>query len=292
MSVQIIRDTAALDKMSKELVSHIKDTDERINSYLLSECLHIEEHRNPTRLNQFFTAVKGSGQRVNAMHNFVQFFANLSFNEKAVGAIKTDKEGKQTIAQVLGKDSTFAKRGADGQLWAVYYSIKNPRKQVTIKVKKDGKEIKQVLTIDEHFERAQTKPWYTFQPERPTQAYDVDSRILGVLKSVFAELGKGTVISERLVKGLVQLAYDTEIVKGPSDIVPKDKFDTVPNKFREVLHLTVIEGGKSDKAPEPAEMTDAEKAEIAKTLANSPEKPKATAKGGKRSSGNPGASLG
>jgi hypothetical protein len=285
MSVEIIRGNAELDKMSKELVAHIKDTDERIASYLLSECIHIEEHRNPTRLNQFFTAIKGSGQRVNAMHNFVQVFANLKFQKEAANSIVM-KDGKPAVKVVKGIKDPYAKEGQNGEVWGVYYLIKNARKQVVIKVTKDGKTEKQTLSLDQHWERAQNTPWYKFQPEKAPTAFDADAKIKSLLKQLWGVVLDGdAIVSDALMNGLTNLAFATGVAENPSDLLPTswhNKTKDVPEKYKGVLHLVVDNTQKKPDADEAGKPTADEQKEIAKTLANPKPKNKA----------NPGASLG
>lgn len=80
--VNLIQNKAELDKEAKLLATAIVKQDNRIQRYLLSEIKHIEEHRNPTRLNQFFTAIHGRGSRTHAMHSFIQAYANVLWKQK------------------------------------------------------------------------------------------------------------------------------------------------------------------------------------------------------------------
>lgn len=237
--IEIVKDPATLEKMGKDLVSHIRDTDERIAVYLLSEVMHIEEHRNPTRLNHFFSRMKGSGVRVNAMHNFVQVFGNLKFNQEANSAIQM-KNGKPVIREVKGVKDKFARTDEGGEVWAVWYSIKPVRKQVVVKVRENGNEVKKTLTLEQHFERAQTKPWYDFQPERAPVAFDADAKVRALLKSLWNVVLSGDAqISQELMNGLTELAFKTGVVEKPSDILDDNKIAKVPEQYKVALHLVV-----------------------------------------------------
>ena len=59
------------------IVANIQATDDLIQAYLMGELIHIEQHRNPTRLNEFFAMIKGRGSRTTAMHAFVQYYGNI-----------------------------------------------------------------------------------------------------------------------------------------------------------------------------------------------------------------------
>jgi len=71
----------SLDKEMKSIVTAVGKLDERIQLYLLSELAHINEHKNPTRLNSFFEAMTGKGARVTAMSAYVQKFGTVKFDE-------------------------------------------------------------------------------------------------------------------------------------------------------------------------------------------------------------------
>lgn len=117
--ITLITDTQTLGKESNLLANSLKRSDSRVQAYLVSEIAHIEEHRNPTRLNQFFTSIKRSGARVNAMHNFIQAFGNVTLVTDA-----KDKEGKSIPAhyQVKGKSNSGADRleKAMGTSWTTF----------------------------------------------------------------------------------------------------------------------------------------------------------------------------
>lgn len=268
MAIQIIKDASVLEQMGKDLVSHIRDTDERISVYLLSEVIHIEEHRNPTRLNHFFSRIKGSGQRVNAMHNFVQVFGNLKFNEEANSAI-VKRDGKDAIREIKGVKSKHARTDETGEIWAVWYSVKSARKSVVIKVRENGQEVKKTLTLEQHFERAQNAPWYTFQPERQPVAFDADAKVRGLLKSLWNVVLSGdAVISQDLMNGLTELAFKTGVVTKPSDIISDNMVAKVPEKFKAALHLVVDNTKSEEEKPETERSTPARTRPAARPAAN------------------------
>ena len=55
----------------------INSQDEMIQQILLNAVYHIEHHRNPTKMNQFFMDVKRSGVRIVGMKRFLLAFANV-----------------------------------------------------------------------------------------------------------------------------------------------------------------------------------------------------------------------
>ena len=92
-----------LASMGMSIAKTTKETDTTIGTYLLSEILHIEKHRNPTRLNKFFDMMQGGGIRSSAMHGYVQAVGNVH-----LVPIK-DNEGKE-----IGKEyKVKAKRNID-----------------------------------------------------------------------------------------------------------------------------------------------------------------------------------
>lgn len=94
-------DNETLAKEQKLLVSAVGNMDNRVQRYLMSEVLHIEEYRNPTRLNRFFALVKGKGTRNNAMHAFVQRHANVIMPEGS-------QEYKMRKARTINKDDLIS----------------------------------------------------------------------------------------------------------------------------------------------------------------------------------------
>lgn len=98
----LITTTAGLAEESKKILKALGTMDKRIQKYLLSEIKHIEEHRNPTRLNDFFDAAKGKGARVTAMKAFILEFANVYEGE-------VEKDGKSSKRLIMRKARSAAK---------------------------------------------------------------------------------------------------------------------------------------------------------------------------------------
>jgi len=236
--IVLITDASELAKTGLELAKSIRDTDERIAIYLLSEVAHIEEHRNPTRLNQFFSRVKGSGARINAMHNFVQVFGNVDFNKDANGAIKADGN--------LNPNNKFGRTDESGEKFAWYYSVK---KAPRFKGKPEQMNEK-IIT------KAQEKPWYQFQPERPPQEFKVDDKVKSLLRSIWSNQlsDDPTIITTGLLADLTELAFKYGIVEKASDIISDDKVAKTPEKFKPMLHLVADNTNKTSetKAEKPA----------------------------------------
>lgn len=157
--VTLITDASALAKEGRELAKSILDNDKRIGIYLLSEIAHIEEHRNPTRLNMFFSWIKGSGARVNAMHTFIQMHANLRFNEDAT---KSGEKGKP-----------FQKKAEDGSMYTWFYDVKAKRAK---------------SLFEKKMAQAQAKAWWEYRPEPAPTAYVFEDKLAGVLKGAWGAL--------------------------------------------------------------------------------------------------------
>lgn len=107
-TIKIITDASALAKEATLLAKNIGSVDKRIQTYLLSEIIHCEEHRNPTRLNEFFSAIRSSGARVSAMRNYVLAFGNFEEGVKEVkgkkvssGKLVMRKTRKPALAQEM-----------------------------------------------------------------------------------------------------------------------------------------------------------------------------------------------
>lgn len=235
----LITDASELAKTGKELAQGIRDQDERIAIYLLSEVAHIEVHRNPTRLNQFFSRIKGSGARINAMHNFVQVFANVSLNKEANGAIKADGS--------LNTNNKFGRTDESGEVFAWYYSVNKKER-----FQKKPEELQAKIIA-----KAEEKPWFMFQPERPPVQFDADSKVKSLLKSMWATALKGDVkISKDLLNGLTELAFKTGVIEKASDIISDDTVAKVPAEFKPALHLVVDNTKEETKQEEkPARST-------------------------------------
>jgi hypothetical protein len=104
----LINDADALKKEAGLIVASGKRMDKRVQVYLCSEIAHIEEHRNPTRLNKFFAEMKGNGMRVNAMHAFIQTFANVKYDEesKKYNVCRAREDGPEQLEGALRKSWT------------------------------------------------------------------------------------------------------------------------------------------------------------------------------------------
>lgn len=100
--------SANLDKEMKNLVTAVGKLDDRIQLYLLSELAHINEHKNPTRLNSFFNAMKGKGSRVTAMSAYVQKFGTLKFDEERLNK-ETNEKGMFVYSDAKAFDLEAAK---------------------------------------------------------------------------------------------------------------------------------------------------------------------------------------
>lgn len=231
----LITDAKELDKVSKDLANDIVNQDERIAIYLLSEVAHIEIHRNPTRLNMFFSRVKGSGARVNAMHNFIQVFANVTLNKDANSAIKSDG--------TLNDNNKFGRRDESGQVYAWWYTV---NKKERYKNKPEEMQAKIIA-------KAEEQPWFKFQPERPVQEFKVDDKFKGLLKAIWNNQlsDDPTIIPGSLLSDLTELAFKHGIVEKPSDIIPDNKVAKVPEKFKPMLHL-VASNDDNKSAEKPA----------------------------------------
>jgi len=107
----LITEADALTKEAGLIVSSGKRMDKRVQTYLCSEIAHIEEHRNPTRLNKFFSEMKGNGMRVNAMHAFIQTYANVKFDDesKKYNVCKVRNNGNEELEKALATSWTTFK---------------------------------------------------------------------------------------------------------------------------------------------------------------------------------------
>lgn len=118
--INIIADAAALTKECKLLAKNIGSVDKRVQRYLVSEIIHCEQHRNPTRLNEFFEAVKGSGARVSAMRSFLLAFGNFEEGVKDVKGKKVSS-GKLVMRKTRKPDvSAEMIEKASVTLWTTY----------------------------------------------------------------------------------------------------------------------------------------------------------------------------
>jgi len=103
-------------KEAINLARAIKGLDKRVQIYLCSEIAHIEQHRNPTRLNAFFDAIAKRGIRTHAMHAFIQRFANVIYDNEAkkyiMRAVRDKAVADDALAMAMTVDwTTFKPEG-------------------------------------------------------------------------------------------------------------------------------------------------------------------------------------
>lgn len=109
-TIKLITEASDLEKESKLLINQIGKSGtiaKRIQRFLLSEISHIEEHRNPTRMNNFLAAAKGGSVRVAAMTSFVLRFANVTEEIETTAKGKEKKTGK-LVMRKSRKPEVFA----------------------------------------------------------------------------------------------------------------------------------------------------------------------------------------
>lgn len=223
--ISVITVSADIDKESKNLAKAIGTQDKRIAAYLFSEMLHIEEHRNTTRLNTFFTNIRETGARVNAMHSFVQAYFNVRFN---------DQYNKDAGKATFEKDGYFP-----------YYTMRD---------KRDEKMLETKVTA------AIAKPWWKHQPERPVTNFDMSKKIEDVISSLWRAAQSATEGDKLEMDFLNELT--TLAVKHGHDfgkLVPTISNEKLTQNVDVRKHLTVIRAehsnvpGKEDKAPAATE---------------------------------------
>jgi hypothetical protein len=237
----VITDTAKLDKESKSLATSILNNDKRIEAYLFSEVLHIEEHRNQTRLNIFLSRVKGSGQRVNAMFKFINVFANVEFHPEAG---KNNADGKKF------------EREENGLKYTWWFSVKPERKPEIILKK---------------MEQAANEPWYTFAPEPPPAEIVLEDKAKAFLRGMWDVVLNGppkenakVEINHAFLNELTELAYK----HGLKDFMPKLKkrdnkvIGKVPEDMAEVYNLVANENKEPEAGNQEAPKAEETKAEI------------------------------
>lgn len=115
--IKLITDANELAKEGKLIANQVgaKGTvAKRIQRFLLSEIAHIEEHRNPTRLNTFLEGVKGGAVRVAAIKSYVLAFANVE-PETEVKGNKVRETGRLVMRKARSEaefNEKFAKATA------------------------------------------------------------------------------------------------------------------------------------------------------------------------------------
>lgn len=117
----VILTTDEIGKEATNLAKSLANSDTRVQRYLVSEIAHIEEHRNPTRLNTFFNslATSKSGARVNAMHAFIQAFANVKYDGRKNGYVMQPARDKA--------EADVALRNAMSTKWTTFKPEAAPR---------------------------------------------------------------------------------------------------------------------------------------------------------------------
>lgn len=107
-----------LKKESTALVKAIGNMDARIGLYLLSEIADIEKHRNTTRLNAYFDAIKGKGTRTHAQHAYIQAFGNVRFDEDAKKYVMLAKRSQRDADRALNaaRAANWTTYKAEGQV--------------------------------------------------------------------------------------------------------------------------------------------------------------------------------
>lgn len=233
---EIIKDASKLEAESKALAQQLIDNDTRIQSYLLSEVAHIEEHRNPTRLNKFITTLlvhedgktkRNIGVRVNAMVAFIITFANVSMPK--------GKDGKAASLTSIMNEATPDGKGK--QYWNAkenyfsFFTMKKERKDAltkpVLRTLPDGEKRKVSL-----WDMAQSQPWFSFKPEDHSKPiFDFNAVLKQAVKkavnaSIEAKKGKESAYSE--VKNLDE-SFLADLVKlcmehgmKAEDIAPSD----------------------------------------------------------------------
>jgi hypothetical protein len=243
----LITDTSLLDKESKALAGAISKQDERIGVYLLSEIVHIEEHRNPTRLNKFFSAIAGSGARVMAMHTFIQLFANVELP-------KDDKGKYLSIQQVTGakhKDGglKFQRMDeGDKEPYYVYYRMKAENKERLFhpRIKAwQGNTYDQPISL---WEIANKNKWWTFAPERTYElpAFNFDTKFEQFLqtayKAAYTPRKDGDRVQEvKIDKSFLHELAELAVKHGIANPIPESVIDnkeiTLDEEDKKIIEL-------------------------------------------------------
>jgi hypothetical protein len=226
---------ASLEAESVALAGAVKEMDNRVQLYLVSELVHMEIHRNATRLNRFFSALKGTGYRVSAMHAFIQTFGNVRIDKDPK---KHPKEGNQD-AWV----ETYVMRPIRSK-WAYY----DGKAKAMVAVK-SFQELIDVANKDGGFLK--------FRPEPGVRDFIFKDTMAAFIKNTVTRMSKAfpngapddvAAALAHLDKAAIALG-----IKG-SDITPTNV--TIPKDIRETLHLvvdnTVKPQAEEQQAPAPA----------------------------------------
>lgn len=202
--LNLITDATELAKEGKLIINQIGSKGtiaKRIQRFLLSEISHIEEHRNPTRLNEFLANAKGGSVRVSAMRAYVLRFANVT--EETETSAKTGKE-RNTGKLVMRKS----------------------RKPEVAKAE---------------FEKACATDWLSFKPEKDETEYTIatlkadvvkllskayaenmtEKQVLDAIQAVNAEAHKAA--TDRLAKLAAKAASDAVKAKATASEIAKQE---------------------------------------------------------------------
>jgi acetolactate synthase regulatory subunit len=258
----LITDAALLDKEGKSLAKAINSQDKRIRTYLLSELVHIEEHRNPTRLNKFLTAVRGSGARIMAMHQFIAKFANVE--------MPVDPKTKEplTVGQVENlKDKEkklLHEREDNGEKYFWYYSVRKATRDI-FKPEHVGFAGEKSWDGKAHsiMEYATRRNWWEYRPENTNvQIFDFSDKITNfattIIKNILAP--RDGVKYENMDEGLfadmigVLEKHGLDVATLVKDIEVKVKPSA---ELAEALHMQIANdnGGTTNQTETPATET-------------------------------------
>lgn len=147
--IAVITDSAALDKVSKDLSQKIIDGDKEIQEYLFSEMLHIEDNRNSTRINTFLTRIRETGARVSAMRSFIEAYFCLKANPAM--------SSQATKEQKAAAKACFENNG-----YYPYYVMRDKRN---------------ATVFNQKVKDAIAKPWWKHRPEKDDPAYNLTAKI-------------------------------------------------------------------------------------------------------------------
>lgn len=229
--IGIITDASAIDRESKELAQHIEDSDKRIQTYLFSEMLHIEDHRNTTRINTFLTRIRQSGARVSAMRSFVEAYFNVRLNP--IMMPQASKEQKKA-----------AKDCFDNNGYYPYYVLRDKRS---------------ATVLNEKVKAAIQKPWWKHRPEKDDPVYNLTSKVETAMASMWRAAltaSEDDTIDADLLRDLTDVCIAHGLTVGK--LIPNVKTEELTKKSNVLSVRTAIQSANSN-APVKAEVkTEAE----------------------------------
>jgi hypothetical protein len=195
----LIKDSAKLDAESVALATGIKAQDKRIAEYLLSELVHIEEHRNPTRLNTFLTGIARAGARQDAMHKYVQLYFNVVFT------VDNKKEPEATRRRPPIKEGNELKT-------TQFYNMRPKRSEDDFNV---------AVT------KALESPWTEAIRPQVAKAFDLNAQVKRILEAALRHKAKPTegvqdIIPEQVLISLKTLATSCGIVYEDATMSPEE----------------------------------------------------------------------